>query len=1154
MNLSNTKNTPYTIQKLLSKLDNHKKYQYGKPYGSGLSFLVGNIKQYYKYPIIIVTHNSLESQQIAGEIGVLYSKLRVFNMPDWETLPYDIFSPNQSLISERLKTLYELLNNNIDVLVIPINAVINYISPIDFIASYSFIYKKDDFINEENLLNQFKIANYKQVSQVADFGEFCIRGSIIDIFPMGSSTAYRLDLLDNKIESIRTFNIETQCSTGYIESIEVLPGKEFPVDEKSINYFRSKFREYFEGDPSKYSIYKNISKSNIFPGIEYYLPLFFEEKTTIFDYLQKESLFITLENINETIEQFSRDTQDRYNFLKHDIERPILKPEDLFLDQENFYKKINNFKHLSINLKQNDEFEKIPNISILENNLNIVKSIKETIRDKKSKIIICVDANSRKEIITNTLKTNSQINIVSHKNIESFFNSADQIGITIAPINYGFKYISENLTVITENDLYPNTYNEKNYKKNKINKKSQEANFRDIAELSIGDPVVHYQYGVGRYKGLVNMNVGQDQMEFLHLEYAKKTNLYVPITNLNLISRYIGIDPENAPLHQLGSDTWEKKYKKAIQQIHDTAAELLDIYSKRALKKGHAFLSNNDDYNKFVEDFEFTETIDQEQAIQSVLKDMSLEKPMDRLVCGDVGFGKTEVALRASFIAVSNNKQVIILCPTTLLAEQHTQTFSKRFANWPIKISELSRMKSRKEILHTISAINDGIVDIIIGTHKILSSEIKFKNLGLVVIDEEHRFGVRQKEMFKNIRSEVDVLSLTATPIPRTLSMSLEGIRDFSIITTAPQKRLPIKTFIRYQDNSIIVEAIRREIRRGGQVYFLHNEISTIHNKKDLIEQLLPEIKVAIAHGQMLARNLENIMKDFCQKKYDVLLCTTIIENGIDIPNANTIIINRADTFGLAQLHQLRGRVGRSHHQAYAYLLIPNEGSITSQANKRLNAIQNMEDLGSGFYLALHDLEIRGSGEILGESQSGNIQEIGYSLYNEMLSEAIAKIKDGKETNLTHLTIPASCEINLGVSSILPSEYCPDISARLALYKRLSHAHNEDEILKIQYEIEDRFGKLPDPAENLIITHKLRILADKLHIKKLIVENNRIILIFEENTSADIEKIISLTKNNRNIKLSSDNKIFLLNNKDYKSKINELFNILNYLNNNSYIK
>ncbi|KCB30918.1 transcription-repair coupling factor, partial [Bordetella hinzii] len=710
-------------------------------------------------------------------------------------------------------------------------------------------------------------------------------------------------------------------------------------------------------------------------------------------------------------------------------------------------------------------------------------------------------------------------------NIGAFLLTPASFGLTIAPLAAGFGLTEGGLVFLTENDLYPgNAGARRRGKRAQEGSSNVEAMVRDLAELREGDPVVHAQHGIGRYHGLVNMDMGEGEMEFLHLQYANGSTLYVPVSQLHVIARYSGADPEAAPLHQLGSGQWDKARKKAAKQVRDTAAELLALYAQRAAREGYAFNLPLSDYEAFAEGFGFEETADQSSAIQAVIMDMTSGKPMDRLVCGDVGFGKTEVALRAAFLAVANGKQVALLCPTTLLAEQHAQTFSDRFADWPVRVVELSRFRSAKEVAAAVEGINDGRVDIVIGTHKILSKDVRFKRLGLVIIDEEHRFGVRQKETLKALRAEVDVLTLTATPIPRTLGMSLEGIRDFSVIATAPQKRLAIKTFVRREDGSTIREALLRELKRGGQAYFLHNEVETIHNRRARLEELVPEARIGVAHGQMPERELEQVMKDFYQQRFNVLLCTTIIETGIDVPSANTIVIHRADRFGLAQLHQLRGRVGRSHHQAYAYLLTPGEDAITANAKKRLEAIQAMEELGSGFYLAMHDLEIRGTGEILGDSQSGNIQEVGFSMYNEMLSEAVRALKAGEEPDLD-APFNLACEVNLHAPALLPADYCPDVHGRLAIYKRLSHAQDEDDLIRIQEELIDRFGKLPEAAQTLLMTHRLRLAAEPLGIVKIDVSETQALLQFGPKAAVDPLRIIELVQKHRHIKLSGQDRL-----------------------------
>ncbi|MGB3289147.1 MAG: transcription-repair coupling factor, partial [Burkholderiaceae bacterium] len=743
----------------------------------------------------------------------------------------------------------------------------------------------------------------------------------------------------------------------------------------------------------------------------------------------------------------------------------------------------------------------------------------------QGRVALCADSAGRRETLLQML---AEFGITPDSGVETlqdFLNSESRYALVVAPLSSGFTVVDRDLTLLTENDLYPSQA-----RPTRRGRRTQEvgsdveAMVRDLSELREGDPVVHAQHGIGRYCGLVEMDLGEGLMEFLHLEYANGSTLYVPVAQLHVIARYSGADPEHAPLHQLGSGQWDKARRKAAKQVRDAAAELLALYAQRAAREGYRFKLSAADYQAFAEGFGFEETADQAAAIEAVIGDMTSGRPMDRLVCGDVGFGKTEVALRAAFLAVMNGKQVALLCPTTLLAEQHAQTFSDRFADWPVKVAELSRFRSGKEVAAAIEGLNEGRVDIVIGTHKILSKEVKFKNLGLVIIDEEHRFGVRQKEALKTLRAEVDVLTLTATPIPRTLGMSLEGIRDFSVIATAPQRRLAIKTFVRREDGSTIREALLRELKRGGQVYFLHNEVDTIHNRRARLEELVPEARIAVAHGQMPERELEEVMKGFYQQRYNVLLCTTIIETGIDVPTANTIVIHRADRLGLAQLHQLRGRVGRSHHQAYAYLLTPGEDAMTSNAKKRLEAIQAMEELGAGFFLAMHDLEIRGTGEVLGESQSGNIQEIGFSMYSDMLNAAVRALKSGEEPDLDS-PFSALCEVNLHASALLPSDYCPDVHARLGLYKKLSHARHEDDLIHIQEELIDRYGKLPEAAQTLLATHRLRLSAEPLGIIKIDASEAQALIQFSAKPNIDPLRIIELVQKRRDVRLAGQDKL-----------------------------
>ncbi|MDY0273790.1 MAG: transcription-repair coupling factor, partial [Advenella sp.] len=892
-------------------------------------------------------------------------------LPDWETLPYDGFSPHQDLISERLKTLHALMLEEVDILTVPVTTALYRLPPPSFLAAYSFSFKKGDRVNEAALREQLMLANYSHVTQVTAAGEFCIRGSLIDLFPMGSVLPYRIDLFDDEIDSIRSFDIDTQRSLYPVNEVQLLPGREFPMDEAARTQFRSRFREIFEGDPSRCLPYKDVGNGIAFAGIEYYLPLFFDETATLFNYLKPETITVTLGDLEDTITRFHNDTSSRYNFIKSDRERPVLPPEQLFLSRDQIYQQFKNFARLNLDSKQaSEDITAAPDVAVARRAEHPFAKLQEMVSSGQHKILLCADSAGRRETLLQMLQEHKLAPDTSQETIHEFIASDTSFGMVVAPINTGFLVKHLNFALLTENDLYPGTATYTQRRRRQQERSSDvDAMVRDLSELREGDPVVHVQYGIGRYHGLVNMDLGEGNVELLHLEYANKSTLYVPVSQLHVIARYSGADPEQAPLHQLGSGQWDKARKKAAKQIRDAAAELLNLYALRAARQGYSFKLPFSDYQSFVEGFGFEETADQATAIEAVLNDMTSGKPMDRLVCGDVGFGKTEVALRAAFLSVANGKQVALLCPTTLLAEQHAQTFADRFADWPVNVAELSRFRSGKEVSATIEGIAKGTVDIVIGTHKILSKDVQFKQLGLVIIDEEHRFGVRQKEALKALRAEVDILTLTATPIPRTLGLSLEGIRDFSVIATAPQKRLAIKTFVRREDGSTIREAVLRELKRGGQVYFLHNEVETINNRKARLQELIPEARIAVAHGQMPERELEEVMKGFYQQRFNVLLCTTIIETGIDVPSANTIIIHRADRLGLAQLHQLRGRVGRSHHQAYAYLLTPGEDAITNNAKKRLEAIQSMEELGSGFFLAMHDLEIRGTGEVLGESQ-----------------------------------------------------------------------------------------------------------------------------------------------------------------------------------------
>jgi len=1077
-------------------------------------------------PLVIIAANALEAQRLVEEMPFFGPRLRVHLLPDWETLPYDHFSPHQDLVSERLATLHHIRSNACDVVIVPLTTALYPLPPVEHLAAYTFFLKRGEKLDITKLREQMTFAGYSHVQQVLTPGEYCVRGGIIDLFAMGSVLPYRIDLFDDEIETIATFDVDTQRTLYPVPEIRLLPAREFPLDDSGQSRFRQNFRERFEGDPSRSHIYKNVSKGNAPAGIEYYLPLFFDKTATLFDYLPRHATLCLHHDVNEAIATFAKDTASRYNLLRGDPQRPLLEPKELFLDSEQFFIRVKDFARLDIVSGENGATltpcptASLPNIAVDRRADIPTHAFAQFLQNFNGRVLLLAESLGRREIMSGYLNEYGLSPAVC-EDYAGFLSSKDKFMLGIAALQNGFVLLDDRLVLVTETELYaaqPRSRAARAAKKSNI-----EGMLRDLSELKVGDPVVHEQHGIARYQGLVNLDLGEGENEFLLLEYAGEDKLYVPVAQLHVISRYSGGAAETAPLHKLGSGAWDKAKRRAMKQVRDTAAELLNLYAQRALRKGHAFKLTAHDYEAFAAGFGFEETPDQAAAIEAVILDLQSGKPMDRLICGDVGFGKTEVALRAAFVAAMDGKQVAVLVPTTLLAEQHFQNFSNRFADLPVKIAELSRFRSAKEQTQALKDMSEGKLDIIIGTHKLIQKGVKFHNLGLVIIDEEHRFGVQQKERLKAMRSEVDVLTLTATPIPRTLAMSLEGLRDFSVIATAPQRRLSIKTFVAQASDGIIREAVLRELKRGGQVYFLHNEVDTIANMAEKLEALLPEARIRVAHGQMNERDLEQVMRDFYQQRFNVLLCTTIIETGIDIPTVNTIIMNRADRFGLAQLHQLRGRVGRSHHQAYAYLLVETE-ALTAQAKKRLEAIQAMEQLGSGFYLAMHDLEIRGAGEVLGESQSGEMQEIGFSLYNDMLSAAITSLRQGKEPDMAH-PLGVTTEINLHTPALLPNDYCGDIHQRLVIYKRLANCNSQEELDDMQQELIDRFGLLPDPAQTLLDSHRLRILAKPLGICKVDASSEAIVIQFVPSPPIDPLKIITLIQGKRHIKMAGQDKL-----------------------------
>lgn len=1127
----------------LPKLSPGKRFALPMPVGSADALLLARLAEREKSAgrlTVIVTADASDAQRLIDEMAFFAPELRTALFPDWETLPYDTFSPHQDLISERLATLWRIRQRDhesgADVVLVPATTALYRLAPPSFLAGYTFEFKQGQKLDEAKLKAQLTLAGYQHVSQVVSHGEYAVRGGLIDLFPMGSPVPYRVDLFDDEIDTIRTFDPDTQRSQDTVPQVRLLPGREFPMDEDARAKFRHRWRELLEGDPTRSRIYKDMGAGVATAGIEYYLPLFFDDTATVFDYLGEDATLVLHGELEPAFQRFWQDTKERYRLVQGDPERPALPPETLFLNAEQFYACAKPYPQLALRPKVDDVpdsawFQALPDLSVVRGAEDPLQRLQAHVRSAGRRVLVLAESDGRRESLLDFLRS-SHLNPPAFDSLAEFQGEdSEPLGIATSNLMRGFAWVETGIDFVTETELFASTSGSTRRRKKQEQVSDVDALIKDLSELKVGDPVVHSQHGIGRYHGLVNMDVGQKNedgtpalQEFLHLEYAKNAVLYVPVSQLHHISRYTGVTPESAPLHNLGSNQWEKAKRKAAEQVRDAAAELLNIYARRAAREGHAFRLNVQDYEQFAQDFGFEETADQKAAIHAVIHDMLSPQPMDRLVCGDVGFGKTEVALRAAFVAAMGGKQVAFLAPTTLLAEQHYQTLVDRFSKWPIRVAEVSRFRTTKEVNAALQGLGEGSVDIVVGTHKLLSSSMKFKDLGLLIIDEEHRFGVRHKEAMKAMRAEVDVLTLTATPIPRTMGMALEGLRDLSVIATAPQRRLAIKTFVRSESQGVIREAVLREFKRGGQVYFLHNEVETIENRRQALEAILPEARIAVAHGQMPERELERVMRDFVAQRYNVLLCSTIIETGIDVPTANTIVISRADKFGLAQLHQLRGRVGRSHHQAYAYLMVPDVEGLTKQAQQRLEAIQQMEELGSGFYLAMHDLEIRGAGEVLGENQSGNMMEIGFQLYNEMLAEAVRSLKNGKEPDLLS-PMAATTEINLHAPALLPSDYCGDVQLRLSFYKKLATAKTTDQIDHLLEEIVDRFGKLPPQAQTLIDTHRLRVLSEPYGVAKVDAAPGVINITFKPNPPIDPMQIISLIQKNKHIKLAGNDKL-----------------------------
>ena len=1071
-------------------------------------------------------------------------------LPDWETLPYERFSPHQDLVSERLAVLWQVKSGLADVLIMPVATAMQRLAPASFLLGRTFWLKTGQVLDIESLRGNLVEAGYSAVSNVVASGEFAVRGGILDIFPTGAELPYRLDLFGDEIDSIKTFDPDSQRTLAPVSEIRLLPAHEFPTDDEAQKIFRARFREEIDADHNAATVYKAVSGGRFGAGVEYYLPLFFEDEcATLFDYIGTDALFVCLGDVHAAAARFWAEVKSRFAMAQGDETYPPLPPQHLYLSDSQFSGCLKPYPQILPDL--NGQTHLLPDVAVNRQSDDPLAALKRFQTAFNGRILLTAESAGRRETMLGFFAQHG-LKPQSVEGWQGFLNSSAPLAITVTPLAYGFQagfsdgleprrvginahqnppqngahgcppYLSAPLAVITESDLYQYVAKSRAAGRRKKHAQVSDGLLRDLAEINTGDPVVHEEHGIGRYMGLVTMDWGGEPAEMMLLEYAGEAQLYVPVSQLHLISRYSGQAHENVQLHKLGSAAWSKAKRKAAEKARDTAAELLNLYAQRAAQEGFKFQFSEADYQAFADGFEYEETEDQAAAIAATIKDLTQAKPMDRLICGDVGFGKTEVALRAAFVAVMGGKQVAVLAPTTLLVEQHAQNFADRFADFPVKVASLSRFNSSKATAETLKGMAEGKVDIVIGTHKLVQDDIKFKNLGLVIIDEEHRFGVRQKEQLKRLRANVDILTMTATPIPRTLSMALEGLRDFSLITTAPSRRLAVKTFVKPFSEGSVREAVLRELKRGGQVFFLHNEVETIANMRERLETLLPEARIAVAHGQLRERELEQVMRDFLQQKFNLLLCSTIIETGIDIPNANTIIIHRADKFGLAQLHQLRGRVGRSHHQAYAYLLTPEY--ISKDAEKRLDAIAAADELGAGFTLAMQDLEIRGAGEILGEGQSGEMMQVGFTLYTEMLKQAVRDLKKGRQPDLD-APLGVTTEIKLHSPALLPESYCPDIHERLVLYKRLATCETETQINAVHEELVDRFGLPEQAVKTLIESHRIRLLAKELGITAIDATSDAATFTLGKNHSLDPAELILLIQTDKQYRLAGADKL-----------------------------
>ncbi|RCS30972.1 transcription-repair coupling factor [Rhodanobacter denitrificans] len=1106
------------------------------PHGSARALLLAEAARTHDGLLVVVARDTQRAQALEAELKIFAGGLPVLHFPDWETLPYDAFSPHPEIVSQRIATLYRLPGVKRGVLVVPVATLMQRIAPRSHITGSGLVLAKGQKLDLATEQRRLEASGYRNVPQVAEPGDFAVRGALLDIFPMGTTEPYRIELFDDEVESIRSFDPETQRSQQQVDKVELLPAREFPLTEEAAKEFRSNLRERFPIDVRRCPLYQDMKEGVTPGGIEYYLPLFFPVKNphmdvrgvaedphtgtaTLFDYLADDALFVLGEGAGEAADQFWTQTAERYDQRAHDIERPVLPPAELYLPPEKLREQLN--RRLRVEVVEaghehavDSGTQPAPELPLNRKGEEPGTSLRHFLSSYPGRVLIAADSAGRREALIETLAAAG----LKPQSVEGWADfllplpagEGVKFAITVAPLEQGFALTKPALAVLTERELYgERVRSERDRKRRRGTARDPESIIRDLTELTIGAPIVHVDHGVGRYQGLVSMDVGGMDGEFLTIEYARGDKLYVPVAQLGLVSRYSGTAPELAPLHSLGGDAWERARRKAAEKVRDVAAELLAIYAQRQARGGESLPIDRQLVEEFGSTFPFEETPDQETAIEAVLVDLAAPRAMDRVICGDVGFGKTEVALRAAFATATAGKQVAVLVPTTLLAQQHYRNFADRFADWPVRVDVLSRFKSTKEVNEALKRLADGQIDVIVGTHKLLQPDVKFRNLGLVIVDEEQRFGVRQKEQLKKLRAEVDLLTMTATPIPRTLNMAMAGLRDLSLIATPPAHRSAVRTFITAWDPATIREALQRELSRGGQVYFLHNEVQSIERTVRELEDLVPDARIRIAHGQMPERELEQVMADFHRQRFNVLVCTTIIETGIDIPTANTIIIDRADHFGLAQLHQLRGRVGRSHHRAYAYLVVPDRKSITADAQKRLEALASLEELGAGFTLATHDLEIRGAGELLGDEQSGQIQEIGFGLYTELLDRAVRALKSGKVPDFD-LSSEHETEVELHLPALIPDDYLPDVHHRLTLYKRIASARSEDDLRDLQVEMIDRFGLLPDPTRQLFAVAGLKLMATPLGIRKLDFGASGGRIVFREKPEIDPMTIIKL--------------------------------------------